>query len=92
MVWTIFTKMAPEYSRVHNKGRTAKTIVKYSRGALLVIGVLREFIELAASLTILPHVDEPPNNKIMDIIMEYIGAGLMRMAVLKTKYPFGLGE
>ncbi|NJE31150.1 hypothetical protein E3E38_08855 [Thermococcus sp. 18S1] len=92
MMWTIFAKVALEYSRLNNKGWSAKTIVKYSMAALLVIGVLWEFIELAASLTILPHVDEPINNKIRDIIMEYIGAGLMTIAVLKTKYPFDMGE
>ncbi|NJE00840.1 hypothetical protein [Thermococcus sp. JdF3] len=92
MMWTIFAKIALEYSGINNKGWSAKTIVKYSMGALLIIGVLWEFIELVASLTILPHVDEPINNKIRDIIMEYIGAGLMTIAVLKTKYPFDMGE
>ena len=92
MMWTIFAKMALEYSRVNNKNWSAKTIVKYSMLALFIIGILWEFIELAASLTILPHVDEPISNKIRDIIMEFIGAGLMAVAVLKTRYPFDLGE
>ncbi|WP_281176047.1 hypothetical protein [Thermococcus celericrescens] len=37
-------------------------------------------------------VISPIYDKIRDIIMEYIGAGLMTIAVLKTKYPFDMGE
>jgi len=89
VTWVIFNEVVLESSQTYNLGWGHRKIIGISLFALLLAGVVWEFLEIALQPS-MPWLYESFQNKTQDVVMEALGFVTGILMVLKMEYPYSM--
>ncbi|NJE03170.1 hypothetical protein [Thermococcus sp. MV11] len=89
VTWVIFNEVVLESSRTYNLNWSHRRIIGISFFALLLVGVVWEFFEVAMQPA-MPWLYESLRNKTQDVVMEVLGFLTGILLVYRIEYPYSM--
>ncbi|AFL94476.1 hypothetical protein CL1_0264 [Thermococcus cleftensis] len=89
VTWVIFNEVVLESSRTYNLNWSHRRIIGISFFALLLVGVVWEFFEVAMQPA-MPWLYESLRNKTQDVVMEVLGFLTGILLVYRLEYPYSM--